>query len=217
MSAAVARIDPSLVGRAQSGDENAFSELFAAYKSRVYAVCLRMTNNTAEAEDLTQDAFVHVFRKLSTFRGDSAFSTWLHRVAVNTVLMHFRRRGNKQVSLDQPATPNSDAPRREYGRPDPNLAGSIDRLTLVRAIQELPPGYRNIFLLHEVQGYEHHEIAELLDCSIGTSKSQLHKAKLRIRELLLSRRSLQRPLGREASERPDRAGAAVAMAPSCAT
>lgn len=216
MSAAALHLDPSLVTRAQSGDEGAFSTLFEAYKSRVYAICLRMTNNTAEAEDLTQDAFVHVFRKLSTFRGDSAFSTWLHRVAVNTVLMHFRRKGNRQVSLDQPTTPDSDIPKREYGRIDAHLAGSIDRLALVRAIRELPPGYRSIFLLHEVQGYEHHEIASLLKCSIGTSKSQLHKAKLRIRELLLPEGRLRRPnWSRDLSGRSSRGRAAIAAGAGC--
>ncbi len=173
-----------LIARAQQGDSQAFATLFETHKSRIYAICLRMTNNMAEAEDLTQDAFIHVFRKLSTFRGDSAFSTWLYRIAVNTVLMHFRKKSNRQVSLDQPAQADSGLPKREYGRADDRLTGSVDRLALARAINELPPGYRAIFLMHEVQGYEHQEIAKLLKCSIGNSKSQLHKAKLRMRRLL---------------------------------
>jgi RNA polymerase sigma-70 factor (ECF subfamily) len=143
-----------------------------------------MTNNTAEAEDLTQDAFLQVFRKLATFRGDSALSTWLYRIAVNTVLMHFRKKALKQVSLDEPFNQDAKLVRREYGSKDGRLVGSVDRIALSRAIKELPDGYRTIFLLHEVEGYEHQEIAELLDCSVGNSKSQLHKAKLRIRELL---------------------------------
>src|SRR5437868_9300285 len=143
-----------------------------------------MTNNTAEAEDLTQDAFLQVFRKLATFRGDSALSTWLYRIAVNTVLMHFRKKALRQISLDEPYNQDARLVRREYGSRDGRLAGSVDRIALTRAIKELPVGYRTIFLLHEVEGYEHQEIAELLDCSVGNSKSQLHKAKLRIRELL---------------------------------
>jgi RNA polymerase sigma-70 factor, ECF subfamily len=174
-----------LVKRAQQGDSDAFAALFHAHKARIYSVCLRMTNNAAEAEDLTQDAFLQVFRKIATFRGDSAFSTWLHRIAVNTVLMHFRKKSLSQVSLDEPYS-NSDGAkiRREYGTRDTCLAGCVDRVALAHAIKELPHGYRTIFLLHEVEGYEHQEIAEMLGCSVGNSKSQLHKAKLRIRELL---------------------------------
>src|SRR5436189_5292429 len=143
-----------------------------------------MTNDTAEAEDLTQDAFLQVFRKLATFRGDSALSTWLYRIAVNTVLMHFRKKALRQISLDEPYNQDAKQVRREYGSRDGRLVSSVDRIALARAIKELPVGYRTIFLLHEVEGYEHQEIAELLDCSVGNSKSQLHKAKLRIRELL---------------------------------
>jgi len=178
-------LDSDIVKRAQQGDSDAFAALFHAHKARIYSVCLRMTNNAAEAEDLTQDAFLQVFRKIATFRGDSAFSTWLHRIAVNTVLMHFRKKSLCQVSLDEPYS-NSDGAkiRREYGTRDPGLAGCVDRVALAHAIKELPPGYRTIFLLHEVEGYEHQEIAEMLGCSVGNSKSQLHKAKLRIRELL---------------------------------
>ena len=177
--------DLSLVRRIQSGDSQAFAELFCAHRPRIYSVCLRMTNNVAEAEDLTQDAFVQVFRKLATFRGDSAISTWLYRVAVNTVLMHFRKKALRQIPLDEPyRQKDGRAVRREYGSRDKRLSGAIDRIALARAIQGLPAGYRRIFLLHEVQGYEHQEIAQLLDCSVGNSKSQLHKAKQRIQELL---------------------------------
>ncbi len=178
-------LDSKVVQRAQQGDSDAFSALFHAHKARIYSVCLRMTNNAAEAEDLTQDAFLQVFRKIATFRGDSAFSTWLHRIAVNTVLMHFRKKSLNQVPLDEPYS-NSDGAkiRREYGTRDNHLAGCVDRVALARAIKELPHGYRTIFLLHEIEGYEHQEIAEMLGCSVGNSKSQLHKAKLRIRELL---------------------------------
>ena len=180
--------DLNLVQRAQQGDADAFAGIFNAHKARIYSVCLRMTNNTAEAEDLTQDAFLQVFRKLATFRGDSALSTWLYRIAVNTVLMHFRKKVLRQISLDEPYNQDAKNVRREYGRRDDRLVGCVDRIALARAIQELPHGYRTIFLLHEVEGYEHQEIAELLECSVGNSKSQLHKAKLRVRELLTKAR-----------------------------
>ncbi len=180
------QLTSDLIKQAQEGNADAFAELFHAHKARIYSLCLRMTSNTAEAEDLTQDAFLQVFRKLATFRGDSAFSTWLYRIAVNTVLMHFRKKSLCQFSLDEPVSRNSDVKptRREYGTKDIRLAGCIDRITLIRAIRELPDGYRTVFLLHEVEGYEHQEIAQLLGCSTGNSKSQLHKAKMRIREIL---------------------------------
>jgi len=176
--------DLEMVERAQKGESGAFAELFHAHRARIYSVCLRMTNNTAQAEDLTQDAFLQVFRKLSTFKGNSALSTWLYRIAVNTVLMHFRKKAAKQISLDEPSSHDATMVRREYGSRDSRLLGAVDRITLARAIKDLPTGYRTIFLLHEVEGYEHQEIAEILDCSVGNSKSQLHKAKNRIREFL---------------------------------
>jgi RNA polymerase sigma-70 factor, ECF subfamily len=178
------RADMDLVRRAQEGDPDAFASLFNAHKTKIYSLCLRMTSNTAEAEDLTQDAFLQAFRKLATFRGDSALSTWLYRVAVNTVLMHMRKKGLRPVSLDQPLDQPDGTIKREQGKLDDRLSGSVDRIALTRAMKELPAGYRTIFVLHEVKGYEHHEIARLLRCSVGNSKSQLHKAKTRMRELL---------------------------------
>ena len=178
-------LDSDLVRRAQQGDLDAFAALFHAQKTRIYSLCLRMTNNAAEAEDVTQDAFLQVFRKIETFRGDSAFSTWLHRIAVNTVLMRLRKKSLRQVSLDEPYRSGDGARmRREFGAKDNRLAGCVDRVALASAIKELPAGCRTMFLLHEVEGYEHQEIAEMLGCSVGNSKSQLHKARLRIRELL---------------------------------
>jgi len=174
-----------LVALAQRGDESAFETLFRQNKQRVYSLCLRMIGNTAEAEELTQEAFLQVFRKLHTFRGESAFSTWLHRLSVNTVLMRLRKKTLTVTSLEDDSTGDeSDEPRKEYGAPDLALTGSIDRLHLERAIAQLPPGYKQMFLLHDVQGYEHHEIAEMLGVSIGNSKSQLHKARMRLRQLL---------------------------------
>jgi RNA polymerase sigma-70 factor (ECF subfamily) len=174
----------SVVERAQGGDERAFAALFQTHRKRVYSLCLLMTKNVAEAEDLSQEAFLQVFRKIGSFRGDAAFSTWLYRVAVNTVLMKLRRRKSEPAfSLDQPVGPDSPL-RHDFGRRDPALAGAIDRIALRRAIQELPEGCRTVFSLHEIEGYQHQEIARLLRCSVGNSKSQLHKAKLKMRDLL---------------------------------
>lgn len=184
---------PTLVQRAQRGNEEAFATLFQLHRSRVYSVCLSMTRDVAEAEDLTQDAFLQAFRSIGTFRGDSAFSTWLHRVAVNAVLMKLRRRKSPpMLSLDEPVSPDSPSLRRELGKSDPNLSRATDRISLRRATQALPAGCRKIFDLHEVQGYQHHEIAELLHCSVGNSKSQLHRAKLKIRSLLSPKTSSAR-------------------------
>ena len=178
--------EAELVAKAQQGDAEAFAALFEQYKKRVYSICLLMTGDATEAEDSAQDAFIRVFRRLSTFRGDAAFSTWLYRVVVNTVLMKLRKRGPQQVSYDNPICMESSTVERDFGRIDTQLAGVLDRIALARAIKDLPTGYRTIFILHDVQGYEHHEIARMLHCSLGTSKSQLHKARLRIRELLLA-------------------------------
>jgi RNA polymerase sigma-70 factor (ECF subfamily) len=142
-----------------------------------------MVGSVAEAEDLTQEAFLQFHRKIETFRGESALSTWLHRLAINVVLMHLRRKSLQVSSLDELTDPAADQrPGRSFGAPDLVLSGAIDRLTLQRAINDLPAGYRLIFVLHDIEGFEHNEIASLLDCSIGNSKSQLHKARLRLRE-----------------------------------
>jgi RNA polymerase sigma-70 factor (ECF subfamily) len=141
-----------------------------------------MTGNTAEAEDLAQEAFLQLFRKISTFRGESAFSTWLHRLAVNVVLMRLRKKGLQQISLDEVDTSQDEPVKRDYGDDDRRLTGSVDRIGLQRAIADLPPGYRAVFVLHDVEGYEHNEIAEIMSCSVGNSKSQLHKARMKLRE-----------------------------------
>jgi RNA polymerase sigma-70 factor (ECF subfamily) len=170
---------------AQSGDALAFETLYSLHKRRVYSLCLRMVSNIAEAEDLTQEAFLQLYRKISTFRGDSAFSTWLHRLTVNVVLMHLRKKGLPQVSLEEVLEPaQEDGPRKDIGTRDLALSGSLDRVGLERAVAELPPGYRLVFVLHDVEGYEHNEIADMMSCSIGNSKSQLHKARMRLRDLL---------------------------------
>jgi RNA polymerase sigma-70 factor (ECF subfamily) len=173
------------IERAKQGDPECFEALYGLHKRRVYSLCLRMTGNVAEAEDLTQEAFLQLFRKISTFRGESAFSTWLHRLAVNVVLMHLRKKGLPEVSLEETLDPQQeDGPKRDIGARDNVLAGSIDRVNLERSIESLPPGYRIIFVLHDVEGYEHNEIAEMMGCSIGNSKSQLHNARMKLRDLL---------------------------------
>jgi len=177
------------IERAKQGDAEAFEILYNLHKRRVYSLCLRMTANTAEAEDLTQEAFLQLFRKLGTFRGESAFSTWLHRMAVNVVLMRLRKKGLAVVPLEETIETEEESPKKELGAPDSVLAGSVDRLQLERAIENLPPGYRTVFVLHDVEGYEHNEIAEIVGCSIGNSKSQLHKARMKLRDLLKTSRA----------------------------
>ena len=173
------------IQRAREGDRAVFEYLYELHSRRVYAVCLRMVGNTTEAEDLTQEAFLLLFRKIHTFRGESAFSTWLHRLAVNLVLMRLRKKSPPIASIeasdpdDETTSPNVD-----IGAPDLLLEGSIDRINLERCIAQLPVGYRTIFVLHDIQGYEHNEIAEILGRSVGDSKSQLHKARTRLREQL---------------------------------
>jgi len=173
------------IRQAKDGDAAAFEHLYKAHCRRVYNVCLRMIKNPAEAEDLTQQAFLQVFRKICTFRGESGFSTWLHRVTVNIVLMHIRRERSTEILFEDLERPGSDdeGPR-EHGPGDTSMLGAIERLNLKRAIRRLPSGYKQQFLLYDVFGYAHSEIALLLGCSIGCSKSQLHKARKRLRQLL---------------------------------
>ena len=177
------------IEKAKQGDAEAFEFLYGLHKRRVYSLCLRMTSNAAEAEDLTQEAFLQLFRKIGTFRGESAFSTWLHRMAVNVVLMQLRKKSLPVVPLEDTLETEEESPKKEPGAPDIRLAGAVDRLQLQRAIDHLPPGYRTIFVLHDVEGFEHNEIADLVGCSIGNSKSQLHKARLKLRDFLKIRRA----------------------------
>jgi RNA polymerase sigma-70 factor, ECF subfamily len=170
---------------AQAGDAGCFEVLYTHYKRRVYSLCLRMVGDAAEAEELAQEAFLQVYRKIHTFRGESAFSTWLHRLVVNVVLMHLRKKVLPQFPLEEMLQPRADdEPKREFGEHDSVLRVANERVVLERAIAYLPPGYRLIFVLHDVEGYEHKEIADMLGCTVGNSKSQLHKARLRLRVLL---------------------------------
>lgn len=178
--------DPVMVKAAQSGDVAAMTWIYEKYRRRIYNLCLRMLRDQADAEDLTQDVFVQLFRKISTFRGESAFSTWLHRLAVNMVLMDIRSRNSKRYSwipLEE-SDEHEDSFHERFGREDEGLRSSLDRMTILGAMDSLPPGYRMVFLLHDVHGYEHQEIAEILNCSVGNCKSQLHKARLKMRRLI---------------------------------
>mgnify|MGYP000645734571 CR=1 FL=1 len=166
--------DLELAAQSAAGDLAAFERLYELHRRRVYSLCLRMLGNATDAEDITQ--VLQVFRRIGTFRGEAAFTTWLYRLTVNQVLMHWRKQG---IRLEE-TTEEGDV--NEVARPRP--LPILDRIALEQAIRRLPPGYRIVFLLHDVEGYEHEEIAAMLGCSVGTSKSQLHKARLKLRRLL---------------------------------
>jgi RNA polymerase sigma-70 factor, ECF subfamily len=184
---------------AQEGDSNAFERLYKSHSPRVYRLCLRMTRNPTEAEDLTQEAFLQLFRKIHTFRGESSFSTWLHRLTVNLVLMRCRRKLYPEVSLDAKREPSNEDSESliQLSGPDLRLKGLLDRLNLIKALDQLPAGYKEMFILHDVEGYEHKEIGKILGCSIGNTKSQLFKARRRLRNLL---QEVHRNRAREARE-----------------
>jgi RNA polymerase sigma-70 factor (ECF subfamily) len=177
----LATSDYDLAQASSQGDMAAFETLYERHHRRVYSLCLRMIANPTEAEDLAQEVFIQLFRKLGSFRGESAFTTWLHRLTVNHVLMHFRKKGVKLEKTTEEG---------EIGEIQDLIQGVgerprfIDRIALDKAIAELPPGYRTVFVLHDVEGFEHEEIGNLLGVTSGTSKSQLHKARMRLRELL---------------------------------
>ena len=173
--------DYELAQASAGGDMRSFELLYERHSRRVYSLCLRMTQNPAEAEDLSQEVFIQLFRKIGSFRGESAFTTWLHRLTVNQVLMHFRRKG---VRLEQTTDDGESPVQVVAGTEDPSRMPVVDRIALDKAIAQLPPGYRSVFVLHDVEGHEHEEIARMLGCSVGTSKSQLHKARMKLRGLL---------------------------------
>ena len=167
------------------GDLGAFDFIYRAHRRLVYGVCLRLVGDPVEAEDLTQDVFARMISKIHTFRGEAAFSTWMYRLTVNLVFMHFRVKRPNQVSLDElvrDQDEGGDFP--EIGVTDLQLSGLFDRMTLDSAIGRLPRGWKTVFMLYDVEGYQHKEIAQLLGCSVGNSKSQLHKARKRLRSLL---------------------------------
>ena len=173
--------DYELAQRSAAGDMEAFEDLYRRHFRRVYALCLRMLGNPTEAEDLTQETFTQLYNKIGSFRGDSQFTTWLHRMTVNQVLMHFRRKKSRpEFTTDEGETPVQIV----RGTENPNAMPIVDRIMLENSISKLPPGYRSVFVLHDVEGHDHEEIAKMLGISVGTSKSQLHKARLKMRGLI---------------------------------
>jgi RNA polymerase sigma-70 factor, ECF subfamily len=171
---------------AADGDLDAFEKIYRHHHQRVYLLCLRMAKDASQAEDLTQEVFIQLFRKLHTFRHDSLFSTWLYRLTVNQVLMHFRKpMVKRERTTDDGETPIQSVKGTEY----PSRMAVIDRIALNEAIAQLAPGYRMVLILHDVEGYEHAQISEMLGCAVGTSKSQLHKARLKLRALLTGRQN----------------------------
>jgi RNA polymerase sigma-70 factor (ECF subfamily) len=181
----VSDTDLDLARKASTGNVAAFELIYSRYHRRTYSLCLRMTNSATEAEDLTQEVFIQLFRKIGSFRGDSAFSTWLHRMTINQVLMHFRRRGVKnELTTDDGEMPEQIV----RGTENHNRMRIVDRIALDKAVAQLPNGYRTVFTLHDVEGFEHEEIARMLGLSVGTSKSQLHKARLKLRKLLIQQK-----------------------------
>jgi RNA polymerase sigma-70 factor (ECF subfamily) len=168
--------EADLVRRAAGGDVEAFETLYRKHVGRVHALCLRMGRDRSEAEDLTQETFVHVWDRLHSFRGESEFSTWLHRVAVNVVVTELRRRGRWRERFAP-----QDAAEVGVAQPAFSAGGDVD---LERAISVLPPQARLVFLLHDVEGWKHGEIAERTGLAVGTSKAHLHRARQLLREEL---------------------------------
>lgn len=174
--------DLDLVARCGAGEPDAFEELYRQHARRLYGLVYRMTGATADADELLQEVFLLAHRKLGTFRGESSLSTWLHRLAMNLCLDHLR---SKRAKTDQ-LTDSLDADARGNRLESGGRAGEsiVERLDLERAIAQLPESYRAAFLLHDVQGFEHGEVGRILGIAEGTSKSLLHKARLRLRTLL---------------------------------
>lgn len=171
---------------AQQGNAAAFEFLFRRHRKRVYALCLRMVKDPSQAEDLTQETFLAVLRGIRDFHGQSAFTTWLHQVTRNTVLMCFRKQRIKETSLEEAGKSDGGDGRapQELGALDRSLEATADRLALQTAVSKLSRGFRTALILHDLHGYEHREVAAMLGYAAGTSKSQLHKARLRVSELL---------------------------------
>jgi len=167
----------ALVRAAKGGDVSAFEALYRLHAGRIYSLCLRMVGNPSQAEDLAQDAFIRAWSKLGTFRTESAFGTWLHRLTVNHVLGVLRKRTEETID---------ELPESIQQAGSPGLAIDLDR-----AIRSLPTGARTVFVLHDVEGYKHREIAELAEIAIGTSKAQLHRARRLLATRLSSSRAAQ--------------------------
>src|SRR5688572_32235090 len=173
MISTVTATDFELTQSAAKGDMAAFEEIYQRHHRRVYSICLRMLQNAYEVEDLTQDVFIQLYRKIGSFRGDSAFTTWLHRLTVNQVLMHFRKRNVKfEKTTEEGETPEQTVP----GTANPFKMPIVDKIALESAIDQLPAGYKNVFVLHDVEGFEHEEVARILGCSVDRKSTRLNSS-----------------------------------------
>jgi RNA polymerase sigma-70 factor, ECF subfamily len=176
--------------RALAGDASGFEYLYAQHQRLIHALCARMLGDSDLVEDAVQETFMQAFRHIDTFRGDAQFSTWLYRIAKNTVLMHLRRGKSRmaEVPFDEDPADEQDSGRTPTNAASTNpAANTIDRMSLERAIAALADGYKTMVILHDVEGFEHREIAAILGCSVGNTKSQLHKARLKLRRHLTGR------------------------------
>lgn len=186
------QIDASVTAALRGDAMSGFEEVYLRYRRRVYSLCLRMMGDIAEAEDMTQEVFIQLHRKLGSFRGEAAFATWLHRLTVNQVLMYFRRRATKKAQAPKEDLLNGT----EQSSPGSRYLPVIDHIALEEAIERLAPGCREIFVLCDVEGYNHHEAAKLLGCSVGNTKAQLHRARMKLREILMLKGFSKIPPGR---------------------
>lgn len=193
MEATIPLTDFELAQASAAGDEMAFETIYRTHFRRVYSLCLRMLGNPTDAEDVTQDVFIQLYRKIGSFQGDSALSTWLYRMTVNTVLMYLRhkQRKHKEQAVEDESLQSLAEVDQFKHRDEVSLT---DRIALERAIAQLPAGYRSVLVLHDIEGYEHEEIGQMLGISVGTSKSQLHKARLKLRKLILGKRREKQPI-----------------------
>jgi RNA polymerase sigma-70 factor (ECF subfamily) len=180
--------DRALARRAAGGDESAFAELYRAHSGRVFALCLRMSGSRARAVELVQDVFVHIWERLGSFRGDAALSSWIHRVTVNVVLSNVRgetRRLNYEVPDEHEDGEGRDTPAAaQVTRRSVKPASVLEAVDLERAIAALPAGARTVFVLHDVEGYQHAEIAQMTGTAEGTCRAQLHRARKLLMEAL---------------------------------
>ena len=174
-----ANIDLELVQRCRNGEREAQFELYQLHKDRVFNIAYRMANNQQDAEDITQMAFVRVFKKMDSFRGDSAFSSWVYRLTMNVCINHFRKEKKKKELIVNELSEQTNLKMLKTGEQAPKMKPFLEK-----AIRALPSGYRTIFVLYDIEGYKHEEIAQMMNISIGTSKSQLHKARKELKQLL---------------------------------
>ena len=172
--------DPDKQQPLTNADQELFHDLYQLHHRRVYSICLRMTQDISDAEDLTHEVFVQLFRTIGSFRGESAFSTWLHRLTVNHVLMHFRK--NKRRLRSEQLTEEGEMPAQGVVGVKPT--NIVDRILLSEVMAKLADGYREAVILHDIHGFEHQEIAKRKGRTEGTSKSQLHKARVALRALI---------------------------------